>query len=699
MQIPLDSIPLSERPIAAALRKAFEIAHSLLPLSRGKIEKALSSLEPGDVFDAYVTEHMRDVLQALLHTPHLITMVTTLGEPPPGSRLQKIVSRSGGDVQVAVLSALLFPLRQNVGACFATAPGILIQREQVENLLLDLTSLLTNQRITRVKDGVEFSVPMSPSLGVGMLKKSIPQHEQAKLLSHFALQPEGETIDKCKAALHERETIIDLTDHALLKMWEYTIASFSDYSTEIFKWNLHASMGFERKSPGGIADWLYSHISLKLEEANTELEEVQKEFELTYMRVKMTESLLKQADSPEKARRLKMEHNANVDHFYACKEKRNDLENASENYSKFFAFLLEKYSQKLPAYFQEIFDADMVESERGIYEDSPAGFRLLFKHGRQDPSVWTFIRTEREYTDALGMFFRMTEHEITEECEWERGKEEVGGITTSLMHHVQTEDFVKSAQERIVEFHKKHNIELGKYKTPWSYVSGGGVITLLQGYYTRSFPPHTMQSRVESPLDLLTFYLEAFKELPPRIMGEFIKNPHRRMLATSPNHVFSIMPGWFQEAWDNSLFTYTWIRDQIIEPQVNRYKTATIDTAEVYALHGLPAPAGCTTVPLRELDRYVSLPPQMVDSAILALHPIQNPFVIGDTNWADYFFSFVVSPRTGELELWRTNYQGTRGVPMMEWSTLFPGNWTLLPEITEYSENLSRHALLDLKKV
>lgn len=47
-----------------------------------------------------------------------------------------------GHLKEAVVSALLFPLRQIIGSCFATAPAIYIQNEKPERLLLDLYDLM-----------------------------------------------------------------------------------------------------------------------------------------------------------------------------------------------------------------------------------------------------------------------------------------------------------------------------------------------------------------------------------------------------------------------------------------------------------------------------------------------------------------------------------------------------------------------------
>ncbi|NEU35269.1 hypothetical protein GN156_31945, partial [bacterium LRH843] len=86
------------------------------------------------------------------------------------------------------------------------------------------------------------------------------------------------------------------------------------FKIEIYKWNMYASLGFDEKQPGGVGELIYQHLDTLLQDSNAELEEVQKEYEHAYMRVKMTENLLRQADSSEKARRVKAEHASNVDH-------------------------------------------------------------------------------------------------------------------------------------------------------------------------------------------------------------------------------------------------------------------------------------------------------------------------------------------------------------------------------------------------
>nr|NGX51351.1 hypothetical protein [Chlamydiota bacterium] len=258
-------------------------------------------------------------------------------------------------LQQAVLSALLCPLRQVVGSCFATAPAIHIQNEQKERLLIDLYDLMMLSRLKRIIGGEERSVPISPTWGgrVG--------------------------------------------DHPLLRVWEYTIASFSDYKVEFSRWNFYKSLGLDPSEKGGLGELIYQTLQGKLEESNREVEKLHQDYLHAVDQARVAESLLRQADSVDRMRRRKAEVAVRSHHAQACGEMRDAAHERGENLSKFFSFLIEKYSEKFQEYFLEVFDADRVEVDPSLYEDSPAGFRLVYKHGRSDPLAWTLIYEAEEY--------------------------------------------------------------------------------------------------------------------------------------------------------------------------------------------------------------------------------------------------------------------------------------------------------------
>ncbi|MGE0199141.1 MAG: hypothetical protein AB7S94_10350 [Simkaniaceae bacterium] len=99
---------------------------------------------------------------------YIETLIRASINLPPKTKL------TNAHLQQAVISALLCPLRQVVGSCFATAPAIYIQNEQKERLLIDLYDLMMLCQLKRTFAGKENIVPISPSWG-GMVNEK-PLH-------------------------------------------------------------------------------------------------------------------------------------------------------------------------------------------------------------------------------------------------------------------------------------------------------------------------------------------------------------------------------------------------------------------------------------------------------------------------------------------------------------------------------------------
>ena len=90
-------------------------------------------------------------------------------------------------------------------------------------------------------------------------------------------------------------------------------------------------------------------------------------------------------------------------------------QNAYDKASKIAAlneFLITEYDKKFRDYFQEVYDAEIHDISSNPFDDSPAGFRLIFKHGRSNPSMWTRISSVQEFVEALVSFFTITEQEL-----------------------------------------------------------------------------------------------------------------------------------------------------------------------------------------------------------------------------------------------------------------------------------------------
>lgn len=502
-------------------------------------------------------------------------------------------------IRRAVLSGCLTLLRQNVGSCFATAPAILIQEEQVERLLADFYEILTTGKLKRVISGVEFSVPLSPSWGWGDLRKKMdtghleycPGFLQA-LIAIGILDPQVELEKKVVKArslispfigrgfmveeilrallighfgakIEEKEREVRsvfraMTDHALLKAWEFTLASFSEAKMEFSRWNLYVSLGFDPKEKNGIGELLYKCTEEKFKESNKKVEQYQIEYESSFNQVKAVEALLRNASSEEEGRRLRAEYQGRYYQMQSVLDMRDRAYAAASHYSSLFAFMIKQYDEKFPEYFQEIYDAEMhevIQETQELYDDSPAGFRLVYKHGRADAYAWSFIYDGKQFIDALVDFFRMTEGLIAAAFEWEEGKRAIQEMTTAVILHVRTKDFLDSAIKR--------------RDKPWAYISGGSMIHLLKIYFRREDELSEEERWVESEQELLIFLLETLKNLPPAAF-----EGTKRMLTFSPTHAFILEPFWelFHKAWNDEGFTYTWVRDEIIAPRMAYYE-------------------------------------------------------------------------------------------------------------------------------
>ncbi|MCP5505543.1 MAG: hypothetical protein H7A38_01495 [Chlamydiales bacterium] len=558
-------------------------------------------------------------------------------------------------LQIAVVSALIYPLRQVIGSCFATAPAIYIQNELPERLLLDLYDLMMMGKMKRTFAGEEYIVPISPKWG-------------------------------------EREN-----DHPLLRSWEYTIASYSDYKTTFSRWNLYKSLGLDPKDKGGIGEFIYQSLQKKLDATNQEVEKLHADYSRAIDEARVSQALLRQADSPDRIRMRKAEMEVRAHHAGVCKDMRDEAHEKASHLSQFFPFLIEHYVEKFQEYFLEVFDAEAHYTNEALYEDSPAGFRLVYKHGRSDPSAWTFIEKEEEFFEALRHFFLAVEPQIAAECEWKEGAKVLEQITTDVVHFIDTESF--------------HMFAIKK-KKPWSYTSGGSLHTLIKGYFSIEGEIVEEKRPIQNPTDLLTFLLDLLKALPYSVTKPFEKDPKKSLLMYSPTHVFLLKPGLglFREGWLDKGFTYTWIRDHVIEPTRSHLETVRLDremqtllASKLSSSDFYPSPQALTLPEFRaHLLEAFSDRGDQIDNLLFHSFPNQ-PLLFADTNWLDYFFAFAVNPGTLELDLYRISASGTHACPMTPWRAYLDGTsdlpWGVLTRPSDLTNTPLSDLALKLKKI
>lgn len=563
------------------------------------------------------------------------------------------------DITVALLIALMTPLRQSVGSCFATAPLMIAQMEQQPFLLQDIYHLMTRGFLKRIIDGEEVKVPISIKTGSGdLLKKLGPNgHLDPALISaignaKFISSPSDTVRDVIwknvsnDKALEAEEYFKAHTQSPILKSYEYTAASFADWKIDFYKWNIYASLGLSHESTGGIGEAIYHKLDIELKKTNEEMVKIHEEMIRLDGQIRLQESLLKNAYKEEQIRRHKTEMQVRGQQLFFCEEDYRKKVVRAEKLSSFFSFLINQIVLLFPFYFQEVYDPDMFAEEAGIYEDRPAGFRLLFKHGRNDPTIWTMIYREDEYKNALINFFKMIEQALITASDWEEGKDLIQGIIDQTIERIQAPIFIQSAVNRLKEMHKEAMRE-STHRMPWAYTSGGNVEAFVTCYYNLKKAPQKYILRPKDPQELLIGLIEMMKDLPYKIVSQFEKDPQKAMLITNDVHAFLFKPALDQKfftAWSSSGNTYTYIRDELIEKSKKEY--INIRWPEDRKKEGLP-------------------------------------WMIGDSNWGADLLGILLNQRTEKLELWRIHHLFNKSLD--SWTPLFNGSeWVIYPNSEEY---------------
>ena len=577
----------------------------------------------------------------------------------------------------AVLAAMLTDLRQSVGSCFATAPALLIYSENLNQFLQDVIDLLSTGRLKRTVAGVETHIPISPTFGVGDLRRPLvvdPRVEgevdnigfspgllaaferadlinkelslkervdacrsivkslfdehsspviataegilRSVLMSHYGINdkilndylkrpremvfgnlmldmPRASRAQKgvgeaCQLFIESfdraKKGFVVTAENALLKCWEFTLASFAESKEDFTKWNLYVSLGINAEEPGGIGAVLYSNLVSRLERTKEKVEDYNREYEQLYAQLKFIEGRVQQASTEKELQWLRVEYRSRLNEFQTFEQMRDREVRRYDRMANVYKVIMEKYLELFPRYFQEIYDAEMNDVGLSFYDDRPAGFRLVYKHGRMNTSQWTRIDTPQEYSDALSSFFVATESELSHMDELYGFEQEIGEWVTMLVNHVKTKEFLESAFQRVAIKNRSPLVKnpldnLDKIdKKPWAYTSGGSLEHLLMNYFRLRDKPQVVSRWVENPTELLVFIVDTLKKLPPKVQEELKSDEQMALLMQSPTHAFRLLPNLkpFIETWQSEAFTYTDVRDRFIYPAQNFYETKEI---------------------------------------------------------------------------------------------------------------------------
>lgn len=366
------------------------------------------------------------------------------------------------------------------------------------------------------------------------------------------------------------------TDNALLKSWEFTLASLSESKADFAKWNLYASLGVQSEEPFGIGQTLHENIQASLDRLNEEIGECQSRYDHLYAQVKYLEGRIRRASTPSELEWLRADYRIRQQELNRVVVEHDEVHDKGRKLANLYPFMIEFYGKKIPEYFQEIYDPQMHDVSTNPYDDSPAGFRLLYKHGRSNPALWTMIYTSSEYIQHLTSFFISTEIELSQFPETEGVGRELSELITAIITTIKQPQFLETSFFRLARTYKESVVEdpmrhLDYVKRkPWAYISGGTMGTLVSCYYGNTAHPKEEKRWVESDNELLAFLIDGLKEQALSTQQIYQKDPNRSLLAFSPTHAFLCKPGWslFRKAWESDLYTYTWIRDLFVNPQL-----------------------------------------------------------------------------------------------------------------------------------
>ncbi|MCB1180484.1 MAG: hypothetical protein KDK55_00485 [Chlamydiia bacterium] len=383
-----------------------------------------------------------------------------------------------------------------------------------------------------------------------------------------------------------KESFKAITDNALLKSWEFTVASFAETKADFARWNLHASLGLNTDSVLGIGSLIHEILKRQVDQANHEIEENQSNYDHLFAQVKTLEGRLKNAKDDREAQWIHAEYRMRMHELNRVLNFRDEAYDRGRRVGSLAPFLGAFYQNKFREFFQEVYDASMLDVETGLYDDSPAGFRLLYKHGRSNTSAWTMINNAAEYVEALSAFFIATEGELSHLPETEGIEPLIGELVTGAVSLIKREDFLEHSIYRLAEAYGEPLVKqplknLDKVqRKPWAYTSGGTMNTLVSSYWGMTGTPHEESRWVENETELLAFLLDTMKDLPQKIKKKYLDNETRPLLAFSPTHAFLIQPGRkpFVDGWQSDEYTYTWIRDTWSAPAVNFYHGLLLDT-------------------------------------------------------------------------------------------------------------------------
>ena len=501
---------------------------------------------------------------------------------------QKSTKLTPYESRLAVLSAYLCPLRQTVGSCFATAPAILIQQQQAETFFSDLLEMLQKGELRRVIQGKQIAIPISRKFDFAeftqkfslnalladpllqfytpLLSEFSPEENPTHIKKSDLLQvlndlrkqaspPEEMSFKELFALTYEKSHMVPPPQEnelhfklellskqicPLLKAWEYTLSSFTQGGRAFSDWNLYISLGLSPSEPHGLGSAIGQEIDLEREQLVKKSERMKNEIVNSFDQLKTLEALLKQASSEREIARLKAQFQAMLHHHYSCKELQRDSIDEANHLFELFNQFLEWLNGSFEEFFQELFDPELFFAREDLTFDSPAGFRLFSKGGREGAFSWSALEYLDQFQQAIIEFFQQIEPLALERFP-KRPDQKILDRWFKIIHNqLRNPRFLESSIERARRAHlsiidKTGNTALESIQaTPWCYLSGGSMKELVQYYFGLSHPP-TIE--LFEPQDAGSLLASLHRVM---IHSGLLQRTEQRLLAQSPNHGYTV---------------------------------------------------------------------------------------------------------------------------------------------------------------
>jgi hypothetical protein len=442
----------------------------------------------------------------------------------------KRLNPKGGEqsLEIEFKKALLIPLRQSVGSCFATAFLIYLQKTDLLSLSKDLFKVMVKKSLSRVIHGLEIKIPLCPKVG------------QIEASGHLFASP-------------------------LMKSYEFTTAGLADYEVGFSKWNFHIALGLDHEASGGIGKIIYNILDAKLKVSNEKLEIWKEDIDHLERSLDIDEASFRSASTIDRMQSIKRAASAKNRYLGKMVDDYEEEAKFTNKISVLYKFFVEQYLLLFPHYFQELYDPEIF-GDGDIMEDKPAGFRLVYKHGRSDPKTWSYVTNDQEYIAFIKDFILSTEQILISLKRGEGLEKEIESIITQIMVALDSQLFLNEQKERIEQMHKKH---LGEQNNilPYAYVAGGNFESYINTYLLKINPVEKERISAESPFDLCYHLIEFFKDSNKIDRNPYLNDPFAPLMVVNDTHAFNLLPGQkiFKEAWMNSANTYTYIRDTLMQ--------------------------------------------------------------------------------------------------------------------------------------